>query len=118
MLFPKKYINDRTVLVLLSISLFIIVVTILDIVLRLTQTTGDFIVQCRNCQEYIPTFSRGSVLDILAFIVFAVLVFVVSVIMSARTYRIHRQLSIVVVFLGILLLLFNLRVVDALLGQR
>lgn len=118
MLFPKKFFHDRTILVLLSVSLFVVIMTVLDVVLKLTQTTGDFIVQCRNCQEYIPTFSRGSMLDILNFIIFSLLVFVVSVLLSARTYRIHRQLSVVVVFLGLLLLLFNLRVVDALLGQR
>ena len=118
MLFPKKYLHDRTVLTLLSVSLAIVVLTILDVVLRLTQTTGDFITQCRNCQEYIPTFTRGSVIDILGFIVFGLLALAGSLVMSARTYRIHRQLSVIVIVLGIILLLFNLRVVDALLGQR
>lgn len=118
MLVPKKYLHDRTVLTLLSASLALVVLTILDIALRLTQTTGDFISQCRNCQEYIPTFTRGNLVDILGFVVFAVLVFCASVLMSARTYRIHRQLSIIVIVLNIILLLFNLRVMDALLGQR
>jgi hypothetical protein len=118
MLLPKKFVHDRTVLTLLSVSLALVVLTVLDVGLRLTQTTGDFIAQCRNCQESIPTFTRGSVLDILGFLVFAVLVFGASLTMSARTYRIHRQLAIVVILLNIILLLFNLRVVDALLGQR
>lgn len=118
MLVPKKYLHDRTVLTLLSVSLALVVLTVLDIALRLTQTTGDFITQCRNCQETIPTFTRGSLIDILAFVVFAVLAMGASLVMSARTYRIHRQLSVIVILLGIILLLFNLRVVDALLGQR
>jgi hypothetical protein len=118
MLVPKQYLHDRTVLTLLSVSLAVVVLTILDIALRLTQTTGDFISQCRNCQEFIPTFTRGSLLDILGFVVFALLVFGAALVMSARTYRIHRQLSIIVILLNIILLLFNLRVMDALLGQR
>lgn len=118
MLVPKKYLHDRTVLTLLSVSLALVVLTIMDVSLRLSQTTGDFIAQCRDCQEYIPTFTSGGLLDIVAFVVFGVLVFAGSVIMSARTYRIHRQLSVIVILLNIILLLFNLRVVDALLGQR
>jgi hypothetical protein len=118
MLVPKKYLHDRTVLTLLSVSLALVVLTVLDVALRLSQTTGDFIAQCRNCQEYIPTFTRGSLIDILSFVLFAGLIFAASLILSARTYRIHRQLSVIVIVFNLMLLLFNLRVVDALLGQR
>jgi uncharacterized protein (DUF983 family) len=118
MLLPKKFVHDRMVLTLLSVSLALVVLTVLDVGLRLSQTTGDFIAQCRNCQESIPTFTRGSVVDIFSFIVAAILIFGASLVMSARTYRIHRQLAVIVIILNIILLLFNLRVVDALLGQR
>ena len=54
----------------------------------------------------------------LAFVGFVLLVLVAHTMLSLRTYRIHRQLSVVVLALGILLLVLALIVSNALLLLR
>src|SRR5690348_6719330 len=117
MLLPKKYVRDRVVLLLLSVNAFLTVLTVILILFRLGDANGSFIGQYRS-NLGVNVFRPGSVVDILSFGVFALLVFAINFVLSARTYRVHRQLSVVILAIGALLLIFAIIVSNALLVLR
>lgn len=117
MVLPKKYVRDRVILLLLSVNAFLALLIILMLLLRIGDASGNYIVQYRATYG-VNTFRPGKLVDLLSFGLFALLVFGVNFIMSARTYRIHRQLAVVILFLGALLLVFALIVSNALLVLR
>jgi hypothetical protein len=117
MLLPKKYLRDRVILLLLSFNAFLAVLTIILILFRIGAAEGSFISQYRATSG-VNVFKPGSILDILSFGVFAGVVFVINFVLSARTYRIHRQLAVVILAVGALLLIFGIIVSNALLVLR
>jgi hypothetical protein len=114
----KKYFHDHLVLLLLSINAFLAIAVSLFIILRLSTSHGTvYIVQDRSSLG-INRFQPGSVTDILAFVVFAILTLAISIILSIGAYKIHRQLTIIILSLGILLLTLTVIVSNALLVLR
>lgn len=116
-----QYLHDRLILLLLSINVFLAFATSIFVLLQLSTNHGNgYIVQCRDCSNVanINRFTNGSVLELLSFIGFALLVLVIHVLLSLRTYHIHRQVAVVILALGILLLLLTLIVSNALLVLR
>jgi hypothetical protein len=108
-------------IIMLSVNVFLALVTIVLVVARLSSGhSSSYIVQCRDCSNpaAINKFTQGSVIDLLSFIVFAILVLVTHIILSMRVYRIHRQLAIAVLSLGVLLLVTTIIVSNALLALR
>ena len=81
---------------------------------------NGYIVQCRDCSNLgnIGRFTKGSVTELLAFVVFAMLVLLIHIFLSLRTYRIHRQLAITILALGMLLLVLTIIVSNSLLVLR
>ena len=117
----KKYFNDHYILLLLSIMAFLAVAGSIYLLLSLaSHHTNGYIVQCRDCSNpaAINRFANGSVTQLLSFIGFAIIVFVTNFVLSMRTYRIHRQLALGVLSLGVLLMVLNVIVSGALLGLR
>ena len=112
---PKKYFQDHFILLLLSINAFLAFSTIALILVRLSAGHGDsYIVQYRSSLG-INAFQTGSVIDILSFIAFAILVLVIHTVLSLRIYQISRHLAIVTLSLGVLLLLLTIIISNALL---
>ncbi|HVS58302.1 MAG TPA: hypothetical protein VHD60_01015 [Candidatus Saccharimonadales bacterium] len=120
MTIPKKYFHDRAVLILLTVNIFLALLAPIWILLRLSAGHGAYTVQCRDCSNpaVIDRFKSGNVVDLLSFIVFALLTFVAQFALSVRTYHIHRQLAITILALGILLLVLTIVVSNALLVLR
>ncbi|HEX4773938.1 MAG TPA: hypothetical protein VH234_00260 [Candidatus Saccharimonadales bacterium] len=115
---PKKYFHDHLVLLLLSINAFLAAAGSIFILLRLSTSHGTgYIVQYRSSLG-ISAFKPGSVVDILGLVVFALLVLAIHVMLSLRTYKVHRQLAIAILGLGILLLTLTVIVSNALLALR
>lgn len=115
---PEKYFHDRIVLLLLSTNVFLALAAALFVLLRLSSNHGNgYIVQYRSSLG-IDAFKTGSVTELLSFVGFAFLVLGVHVVLSFRTYRIHRQLAVTILGLGILLLLLTIIVSNALLVLR
>lgn len=114
---PKKYFHDHLVLVLLSINIFLAVAGSIFILLRLSTSHGTgFIVEYRSLG--INNFKTGSVVDLLSFVAFAGLALVTHFMLSMRAYKIHRQLAIAILSLGILLLTLAIIISNALLILR
>jgi hypothetical protein len=102
----KKYFHDHFVLLLLSINAFLAIAGSLFILVRLSPSLG------------INAYQNGSIIELLSFVAFALLVLVVHGLLSLRAYKIHRQLAIVILGLGILLLLLTIIISNALLVLR
>jgi hypothetical protein len=115
---PKKYFHDHFVLLLLSINVFLSLAGSLFILLRLSTSHGTgYIVQYRSSLG-IDAFKTGSVVDIIALVAFAVLVLAINIMLSLGAYKIHRQLAIAILAMGILLLTLTIIVSNALLVLR
>lgn len=114
----KQYFHDHVVLLLLSLQAFLAVAGSIFIILRLSSShSTGYIVQYRSSLG-IDRFEKGSVTELLAFIGFALLVMVIHSVLSKRTYAIHKNLSITILGMGILLLLLSIIVSNALLVLR
>ena len=113
----QKYFHDHLVLLLLSINTVLAFLASLFVLLRLSSGHGNgYIVQCRNCSDVASIkFTNGSVVELLAFIGFALAVLAIHTILSIRTYQIHRLLSVTILSLGVLLLVLTIVVSNALL---
>lgn len=118
MLASKKYFQDRLILLLLSVNVFLTLLASLSVLFRLNGIGAQgFIVQYRG-NLGVSGFKSGSVVDIISFIIFAFLILAVHTVLSMRTYNIRRQLSVVILSLGTLLLVLCLIVANALLALR
>lgn len=113
---PKKYFQDHFILLLLSTNIFLAFCTMTSVLVRLSSGHGSsYIVQYRSSLG-INAFQTGGVSDLLAFALFAMIVLVVHTTLSLRAYIINRQLSIIILSLGILLLLLAIIISNALLA--
>lgn len=79
--------------------------------------SAGYIVQYRASLG-ISALKTGSASDLVAFIGFAILVLVIHAFLSVRAYPIRREVSVVILCLGALLLLLALIVSNALLTLR
>jgi len=116
-----KYLHDRVILLLLSINTFLTFAASIFILLQLSSSHGNgYIVQCRDCSNLadINRFTNGSVVELLAFIGFALLVLAIHTGLSIKTYHIHRQVAVTILGLGTLLLIMTIIVSNALLVLR
>lgn len=115
---PKQYFHDHLVMLLLSINAFLAVAGSIFILVRLTASHGtSYIVQYRPSLGA-DAFQTGSLLDLVSFIAFAVVIVAIHGVLSWRAYPIHRQLSITILSLGLLLLALTVIVANALLTLR
>lgn len=117
----KKYFHDHLVLLLLSITAFLTIAVTIFILVKLgTGHSNGYIVQCRDCSNpsAINRFTSGGVGSLLSFIAFGMVVLATNTILSMRAYRIHRQLALVVLALGVLLLILTVVISNALLMLR
>jgi hypothetical protein len=114
----KKYFHDHLVLLLLSTNAFLAIAGSIFILVRLSTSHGTgYIVQYRSSLG-INAFQTGTVMELLSFVAFAGLVLATHTMLSLRAYKIHRQLAIAVLSLGILLLLLTIIISNALLVLR
>lgn len=104
-------------LLFVSVLVFLTVLLMVLVALRLSTGHNSYIVQYRSSVG-INNFTTGSIMGLLDFIVFGFLVLVTHVVLSIRTYHIHRQLSVVILGLGVLLLVLAIIVSNALLVLR
>jgi hypothetical protein len=113
-----KYFRDRMIMLLFSTNVFLALAASLFVLLRLSSNHGNgYIVEYRS-NLGIDAFKTGNVAGLLSFVAFALLVVVIHVLLSLRVYRIHRQLSVVILGLGVLLLILSIIVSNALLVLR
>jgi hypothetical protein len=112
---PKKYFQDHLILLLLSTNVFLAFSATALVLARLGAGHGSsYIVQYRSSLG-INAFKTGGVSDLLGFILFAFLILGIHFALSLRVYKLHRQLAVVVLALGIMLLVLTMIISNALL---
>lgn len=114
-----KYFHDKAILILLGVNYFLAFFSSILILLRLGNNgqASNYIIQYRS-NLGITAFKTGNVINLLSFIVFAVLVAAVHTVLSIKTYHIKRELSVIILSFGIVLLLIAIIVSNALLVLR
>jgi hypothetical protein len=114
---PKKYLHDKFVLLLVSISAFLAFLCIVSILLRagIGQGIDGYIIQYR-ANLGLSAFQKGSIVPILSFIFFVLVTFAINVVLSIRAYQLRRTLAITILSLGVLILLLSIIVSNALLA--
>lgn len=105
-------------LLLASSNIFLAFLCTVLILLRLgSGETDSFIVQYRP-NLGIGAFQSGTALDMASFIAFAVIIAVLSILLSIKAYRIRRALSALILTAGTVLLLMAIVISNALMGLR
>lgn len=113
----KKYFHDRFVLAVLSINVFLTIITIAIILLSLGDT-GNSYIQAYRSNLGLNAYQVGGVGQIISFAVFAVMVLVGQLFISLKFYGIRKHVSWFIMVLGTLLLILSLIVSNALLQLR
>lgn len=113
----QKYLHDKLVLLLVSVTIFLAFLCVILVLLRLGVGQGGYIVQYRANLGF-NAFKTGSVTGLLEFAIFAVLIAVANISLSMRTYQLRRELSVTVLILGVLILIMAIIVSNALLVLR
>lgn len=113
---PKKYLHDKLILLLMSGNIFLAFLCAALVFLRLNigQGGAGYIIEYRS-NLGISAFKNGGIMTILSFVLFAVLIVVMNITLSIRTYHIRRQLSVAILCSGIILLILAIIVSNALL---
>lgn len=119
----KKFIYDKVVLSLLSVMIFLALITVISIVLRLGSGQGisEYYTEYRQGPhhsvrgDFSPT---GSVWGMLQFVWFTIIVVAVSAVLGYKSYQIKREIPIIIFSLGLLIVTLTLIVSNVLLGHR
>ena len=121
----KHFLQDRTILLLLSFQTFLAMLSSILIMLRLNALGAKetYLVQFRSQPNAIDFATGGigfygTVWDIVSFIAAAGLFYVIGLVLAYRVYKVRRELSIVVLVVTIILLMFLFAVSNILLIIR
>lgn len=115
---PKKFFQDRTVLLLLSINAFLALVVSVKTLFQLDGGRVDgYIVEYR-ANLGLSAFRTGTATELIAFILFVSFVLVFHFLLSVKAYHIRRHFSLAILGMGTLLLSVALVVSNALLILR
>jgi hypothetical protein len=118
-MFSKKYFQDKLVLSLVSVEIFLMLLNTSLILLRLgnQQANGGYFVQYRS-NLGIGAYTTGGVVGLIEFILFGLLVVIIHTGLSIRIYNVRRQVAIGILALGMFLLVVSMIVSNALLVLR
>lgn len=113
----RNYFHDRFVLFAFAINIFLTLAAIVNVVLRLGDTSDTYI-QAYRSNLGLNGYSSGEAGQIISFAVFAVLVFFGQLFISLKLHGIRKHASWAVIVLATLLLVLTLIVSNALLQLR
>ena len=116
-MFTKKYFQDRPILFLNLVVVLGSLINIIAVLLRV-DTSRDVSIVRYQAALGLSGYPKGSVAELYSFAVFAVLVTAISVFLSARLYTQKRALSVLLLWLTIITLFFNLIVSGAILNLQ
>jgi hypothetical protein len=114
---PKNFFHDRIILVLLSSSLFVMILNTLLTILRLDSSRGSYIVQYRS-NLGLSAYKPGDSSTFISLIAFGVVIFLLQILLSMRAFKINRYYAIAIACLCLLLLILALIVSNSLLALR
>jgi hypothetical protein len=115
---PKQYSHDRVILLFLAINAFLVLAITASILLRLGGGSSQEYIRAYRSNLGLDAYQSGNIADILSFVGFAVIVFLLHLLLSKKIYRIRRDGSLIIIFMTTLTLIFALVVGNALLNIR
>ena len=116
-MFTKKYFQDRPILFLNLVVVLGALINVIATTLRIDTSRQVSIIRYQAALG-LSGYPKGGLIELYGFAAFAVLVAVVAVLLSARLYKQQRSLSLLILWLTIVLLLFNLIVSGAILNLQ
>lgn len=118
MTIPKKYVHDKTVLLLLGVNIILLLTGILLVLFKMDSGRGSgYIIEYRSSLS-IGDFKTGSAFNMLGFVFFLAATFAIDVLLSIRIYAVRRHVAVAVLSMGIVLSLLTIIVSNALLVLR
>ena len=118
MAFSKEYFHDRLILLLLTVSVFLTVVGSLLILFKFTPGRNEgYIIQYRS-NLGVGGYKNGQPSELIAFILFLLVILAITTVLSVRVYGIHRQFAVSILGMGVLLMILAIIVSNALLLLR
>ena len=112
---PKSFFHDRLILLILSINTFLALALVITALLSISDSGAGYIKEFRS-DLGLDGYKAGGVIDIVAFAVFSVILYVFQLLASTKIYHIRRHLSLVILLLTLIVYIFALMVINALLG--
>jgi hypothetical protein len=110
----KRFFHDRIVLLVLSVNLFLVIMTAVFISLNLDASRlNNYLVEFRAGR--LVEFRRGGAFTIMEFIVFAVFIMIFNTVLSAKVYHVKRYFAVSILGLTTLLLMLGIIVSNSLL---
>ncbi len=111
----KTYFRDHFVLLLLTVNAFLALFAASFVFLKLsTSHNSSYIVQYRS-NLGVSAFRTGGISEIISFALFALLILAINIVLSVRTYSINRNLTVIILSMGILLTTLDIIVSNSLL---
>lgn len=103
-LFSKKYFQDRPILFL---NLLVVLGALTNILNTLFIDTSQTVTTLRYRVATNEALDRGSPVELYSFALFAIIIAMTAILLSARVYWMRRAISIVILSLAIVALIFN-----------
>jgi hypothetical protein len=107
---PKKYLNDRVILLLLTLVAILVVIGVSLVVLRFDPSRNPTTTAAYRPSITGTQYQSGKPLDIYLLAVFMIFTSASALFLSLRTYQIRRFLSIFILASTVFLLLLSIRV--------
>jgi hypothetical protein len=101
---PKRYSHDRTVLLLLSVNIFLAVLTAILVILSLTGSSDRVLTIEHRPALGLDANKVGTSLDMTSLVVFPLLIAAAHAVLSAKIYPLRRNLSVITLGMGTLLI--------------
>lgn len=115
---PTKFFHDRSVLLLLAVNSILVITGILLVLFQLDSTKGNtYYIQFRGVSAS-GEFKTGNAYDMSSFILFFLITFGVSLLISTRVYHHRRNVAVSILMMMAILSVFAIVVSGSLLAQR
>lgn len=115
---PKKYLNDRVVLLLLTLMAIVLVIGVSLVLLRFDPSRNPTTTAAYRPSITGTQYQSGKPIDIYLMAVFMVFTSATALLLSIRTYHIRRFLSVFILGSTVFLLVLSTIVANALISLQ
>jgi len=107
---PKKYLHDRLVLLLITVTATLVVIGVAAVLLRFDVSKNPTTIVAYRPNISGAAYQSGKPIDIYSIAVFMVITAFAAIILSAKIYEIRRPIAMFILASNLLLLILAIRV--------
>ena len=107
---PKKYLHDRLVLLLITVTAALVVIGVAVVLLRFDVSKNPTTIVAYRPNISGAAYQSGKPIDIYSLAVFMVVTAIAATILSSRIYELRRSVSVFILSSNLLLLILAIRV--------